>query len=264
MVNFQKTTYEVWMKDGSMITSVAPNRLMAVVYVVIDRLEGDDSNIDHVSIQGGKRKLKYPFPKKIDFTSRRFREVSPHRKGRIPLGAKDEFAPPLPEHGGPELPTEPCAEEGEGARMKMNMEAIARTYGGEDRTFNGTGQVYEGPIQTSTLSGTDQFAEAKKVAEEYEVKLQAAEREVDALRENLSVGASDELKKMMEFGQSLFNQDVVKDLVASNEHLREENIAMKDKMKSGVALTILPGGHVVLIYGGRVLELSDLPPEKGV
>lgn len=119
------------------------------------------------------------------------------------------------------------------------------------------------PVPTSgTMSGTDMWSEANKVRDEYECKVQSMQAELDALREKLSVGGSDELKKAMEFGQAMFNGDV-QDLIASNEHLRDENAKLKDKLKEGVSITMLPGGHAIIIYGGRVLELSDLPAAPG-
>jgi hypothetical protein len=98
---------------------------------------------------------------------------------------------------------------------------------------------------------------------DHEAELKHLQESLDALQAKQDQGGSKELKEMLETIQGMFSEDIG-NTIASNQHLREENIRLKDKMKDGVTLTILPGGHVILIYGGRVLELSDLPPAPGV
>lgn len=98
---------------------------------------------------------------------------------------------------------------------------------------------------------------------DHEAELKHLHEALDAALAKQGGNNSTELKETLECVQALFTEDM-QNVIASNQHLREENIRLKDKMKDGVTLTILPGGHVIIIYGGRVLELSDLPPVPGV
>jgi hypothetical protein len=135
-------------------------------------------------------------------------------------------------------------------------------------TPSGTGFVADtrsfiAEASNSTFSSTDQKddIEEKHQAELAMVKLDF-EKRLNEIRERMVQGGSEELRKALEFGQQMFNQDLL-DMVASNNHLREENASLRNKMREGVTMTILPGGHAIIIYGGRVLELSDLPPAPG-
>ena len=221
------------MKDGSMITSVAPNRAMAVKFVVQQRFEGKDDNIAYVKVQGQKATRKYPFGKPLHFDSNKFEYISPHHKGKILLGPKDEFAPPLPEPK-----TEQSVEEQETKEMlKENNEALAQ------QQCAGTGFFTSPDLRNVHMSMTGSSGSG-------------------TMQVDMTGHPSDEvidLKDVLEFLQKKIGEDM-QDIMSSNEHLRQENEKLREKMKEGMTMTILPGGHAIIIYGGRVLELSDLPP----
>lgn len=222
MTKQSKTIYEVCLKNGAVIEVEEGNRIMALKKAVRE-MGVDESNIKQVRLQGGKRTYRFPLAREVDLHSAR-----PVKTKHCVPRSKAMAEPPTPVP----VPSMTCNSTGD--QISTNGDAM------------------------NFITGGDQWTESKKVAEEKDNQLQAKDKELEALREAFTKNDTDSLMKALEYIQGIFTEDM-QAIAKSNEYLREENNRLRDKMKEGVNLTLLPGGHVILVYGGRVLELSDLP-----